>query len=288
MGKDLYEKDERVRRLYDSAESILGFPLKMFSFEGPLEELTRTRVTQPAIFVLSCALDILLKDRGIAPIAAAGHSMGEYSALVSAGALTFEQGLKLVKLRGELMQRAGEIAPGTMAAVIGLEESVLREVCEQVEGVVVPANYNSPGQLVISGEVEAVERAMEAAKKRGAKLVKRLVVSGAFHSPLMETASEELYEALDDTEFKAPRFPVYANVTARPVETPVNIREALKKQLVSPVLWMESMNNMASVASRFLEVGPGKVLTGLMKRINRKVEMIPIGNWEAVAKIDMG
>lgn len=285
MGEDLYRKDLRVRELYDAAEAYLNFPLKKLSFAGPLEELTRTRITQPAIFVMSCAVDLLLKERGIEPVAAAGHSLGEFSALISSEALTFEQGLRLVKLRGELMQKAGEIRPGAMAAIIGLAGEKVSEICDEIDEIVIPANFNSPGQVVISGEVNAVSAAMEACKKNGARFVKQLTVSGAFHSPLMEYACEELYEALDETEFGASKFPVFANVTAEPASSREEIRELLKKQLLNPVQWDLTIRNMAPLVDVFLEVGPGKVLTGLVKRIDNTLEAIPVNSYEAVSSI---
>lgn len=282
MGEDLYTEDSRVREIYDAAENFLDFPLKKLSFAGPIEELTQTCFTQPAIFVMSCAVDLLLKEHGIIPAAAAGHSLGEFSALVSAGAVTFEAGLKLVKLRGELMQKAGEIRPGAMAAVIGLDGDKVDECCENTPGVVIPANFNSPGQLVISGEVEAVEKAMTACKDAGAKIVKRLTVSGAFHSPLMEFAGEQLFAALDETEFSQPLYPVYHNVTAEPATSPEEIRGLLKKQLLNPVRWETSMLNMRKICGRFVEAGPGKVLTGLLKRIDRTAELITAGSFEEI------
>ena len=282
MGEDLYREDSRVRELYNAAEAYLNFPLKKFSFAGPIDELTKTRITQPAIFVMSCAVDLLLKERGIEPVAAAGHSLGEFSALVSSGALTFDQGLTLVKLRGELMQKAGEIRPGAMAAIIGLAGEKIGEICAETGGIVIPANFNSPGQVVISGEVDAVLDAMDSCRKIGARIVKRLTVSGAFHSPLMEYACEELYQALDETEFGDSMFPVFANVSAEPASSVEGIRELLKKQLLNPVKWDSTIRNMAPLTDAFLEVGPGKVLTGLVKRINHSLEAIPVNNYETV------
>ena len=285
MGEDLYREDSRVREIYDAAEYFLGFPLKKLSFAGPLEELTQTRITQPAIFVMSCAVDLLLKERGITPVAAAGHSLGEFSALVSAASLTFEAGLKLVKLRGELMQTAGEIRPGTMAAVIGLDRKLVDKCCAETAGVVIPANYNSPGQLVISGEIQAVEKAMLACKKAGAKIVKKLVVSAAFHSPLMEFASEKLFRAIDETEFEEPLFPVYQNVTAEPAASADDIKVLLKKQLLNPVRWENTIINMRKAADTFIEAGPGQVLTGLAKRIDRTAELINASNLKLISEI---
>lgn len=285
MGEDLYREDSRIRELYDAAENFLGFPLKRLSFAGPLEELTQTRVTQPAIFVMSCAVDLLLKERGIFPAAAAGHSLGEFSALVSAGAITFQAGLKLVKLRGELMQTAGEIRPGAMAAIMGLSDDIVEKCCQNAGGIVIPANYNSPGQLVISGEIAAVEKAMELCKQAGAKIVKRLTVSGAFHSPLMEYACSELYAALDDTEFTMPQSLVYHNVTASPAESAEEIKALLKRQLLSPVRWETTIVNIRKTSAGFIETGPGKVLTGLVKRIDRDAVVMNANNLEAIRAV---
>lgn len=282
MGKDISNEYSRVRNLYDAAEVFLEFPLKKLSFEGPLEELTKTQYTQPAIFVASCAFDLLLKEKGVEPVAAAGHSLGEFSALVSSKTMTFEAGLKLVKLRGELMGKAGEINPGAMSAVIGLDAEIVEQICSETEGIVIPANYNSPGQLVISGEVEAVKNAGAKMKERGAKIVMPLNVSGAFHSPLMEFAIEELYSAIDDTEFFKPKFPVYTNVTAKPASSAEETRELLKKQLISPVRWENSIENMLTIAETFIEVGPGKVLTGLLKRIDKSKTGISVGTKESL------
>ena len=277
MGKDIYDEFSRIRELYDAAETFLGIPLKKLSFEGPIEELTKTQFTQPAIFAASCAFDLLLKEKGIHPVAAAGHSLGEFSALVSSQTMTFEAGLRLVKIRGELMGKAGELNPGAMSAVIGLDSAIVEEACKEIDGIVIPANYNSPGQLVISGEVEAVRQAGILMKERGAKIVKPLVVSGAFHSPLMEYAIEELYAAIDDTELFEPKFPVYTNVTAQPASSADETRELMKKQLVNPVRWENSVINMLNLADTFIEVGPGNVLTGLLKRIDRSKSGVPIG-----------
>ncbi len=268
MGKDLFENDPVAKELFEKADKVLGFSLSKTCFEGPDEELKQTKNTQPAIFLHSSVLAKLY--RGLQATMAAGHSLGEYSALVYAGALTFEDGLKLVRLRGELMQQAGVEQPGTMAAVIGLDPKSLGEVCCKAweTGIVQAANYNSPGQVVISGSVVGVRKAMELAKERGAKLVKELQVSGAFHSPLMESAKTGLKSALEKTEIKDARIPVYANVTAKPVRKAADIRELLLQQLTSPVRWEESVQNMAADgATQFVEIGPGKVLQGLVKRI---------------------
>ncbi|MBI3005203.1 MAG: ACP S-malonyltransferase [Ignavibacteriales bacterium] len=274
MGKDLYEGNDEARSLFEHADRILGFPLSTICFDGPDDELKQTKNTQPAIFLHSVVLTRIFL--GLKAGMAAGHSLGEYSALVFAGALSFEDGLKLVRLRGELMQRAGVEQPGTMAAVVGLDAKVVGEICCKAweSGVVQAANLNSPGQVVISGSVEGVRKAMEMAKERGAKLVKELQVSGAFHSPLMESAKTGLKAALDATEIHDASIPVYANVTAQPVQKAEEIRELLFQQLTSPVRWEESVANMArDGATAFVEVGPGKVLQGLVKRIDASVEI---------------
>jgi len=273
MGKDLYESFPQVKELYEYANEILGFELTRVCFEGPEEELKQTYVTQPAIFTHSIAVTNLVKDK-ITPSFAAGHSLGEYTALVSAESLTFGDGLKLVKLRGEQMQKAGTLNRGTMAAIIGLDSKLIEEACSEASsaGIVQVANYNSPGQVVISGSVEGVKQAMVIAKKKGAKLVKELVVHGAFHSPLMEPAKEELRKSIDNTEFSKVKIPVYRNVDALPTipKSDVSeIRDSLYKQLTSSVRWDESVLNMVKDgADEFIELGPGKVLQGLVKRIS--------------------
>ncbi len=288
MGKDLYESFPLARTFYDRAEEILGFPLKKYSFNGPEEELKQTRVTQPALFVHSVIVDQILKEAGIRPEIVAGHSLGEYSALVSAEALSFEEALPLVKLRGELMQHAGEIRPGTMAAILGLSDEEVEALCREASasGVVVPANYNSPGQLVVSGSVEGVRKAMELAKEKGARRAVELVVSGAFHSPLMESAIEKLKEAIENADFRKPRVPLVPNVTAQATTDPAEIREQLVRQLVQPVRWVESVREMVRQgATQFYEVGSGRVLTGLLKRIDRSVSCTPVGTVETLSKM---
>ncbi len=268
MGKDLCAQFPAAGELFRKADAILGFSLSKICFEGPEEDLRQTKNTQPAIFLHSVAIWTVLNPHDAAM--AAGHSLGEYSALVAAGALAFEDGLRLVRMRGELMQQAGEDNPGTMAAVIGLDAEVVEEVCRtsRSEDIVQTANFNSPGQIVISGSVSGVRKAMEAAKSRGAKLVKELVVSGAFHSSLMQSAKDGLKVALDGTEFREAKIPVYANVSAKPVQKADEIRASLFEQVTSPVRWEETIVNMsADGASRFVEIGPGKVLQGLVKRI---------------------
>ena len=278
MAKDLYDAFPKVKEIYKKANDILGFDLADISFNGPDDKLKQTFITQPAIFTHSYVLTYLLKQKITAEYTA-GHSLGEYSALVYAGALGFEGGLKLVKLRGELMQKAGDMQKGTMAAVMGLEEDALVDICNEAssDGIVQVANFNSPGQIVISGSVEGVKSAMALAKEKKAKLVKELVVHGAFHSPLMEPAKEKFKEALDNTAFDSLMIPVYANVSAEaltPISSPDEIRGSLLNQLTSSVRWEQSVKNMIKDgADEFIELGPGKVLQGLVKRISDKVEI---------------
>ncbi|MEA2062784.1 MAG: ACP S-malonyltransferase [Gemmatimonadota bacterium] len=283
MGRDLYEKYESVRVLFERAAGILGFDLASRCFEGPADELNQTRVTQPAIFVHSVAVYELLRDRGFKADIVAGHSLGEYSALVATGCLDFEEGLRLVGRRGSLMQEAGSQAPGTMAAVIGLQGSSLEELCDQDPGVAVVANTNCPGQVVISGEVEAVERVMQSAKGAGAKIAKKLKVSGAFHSPLMEQARQDMKSALAEAAFISGNIPVVANVTAEPETDPEKVRDLLERQITGPVRWQQSVERMAALGvQRYLELGPGNVLTGLMRRIDRNLEASAVGTLEQI------
>ncbi len=285
MGKDLYENHERARALFDRANEIMETDLKQICFEGPAEELKQTKFTQPAIFVHSVIVAELL---GIQPDAAAGHSLGEYSALVTAGALTFEDGLRLVKKRGELMQESGTRSPGTMAAVIGAEADLVDEACREAAeaGIVQAANFNSPGQIVISGSIDGVDRAMEILKAKGVRLVKKLPVSGAFHSPLMQYAQDELGAVLDATPISDARFPVYTNVTARPVTEAAAIRDNLLRQVTSPVLWHNSMDQMlADGLERFIESGPGNVLQGLLKRISADAPCLAVGTHEELMSL---
>lgn len=267
MGKDLYEKSPLAKELFEKANEILGFRITDIMFEGTAEELKETKVTQPAVFLHSV---ILAKTLGedFKPEMVAGHSLGEFSALVAAGALTFEDGLKLVSQRAMAMQKACEITPSTMAAVLGLDDKVVEDVCSTIEGVVVPANYNCPGQLVISGETTAVEAACVAMKEAGAKRALILPVGGAFHSPMMEPAREELAAAIEKTTFSTPVCPVYQNVPASAVTNPDEIKQNLIIQLTAPVKWTQSVQNMvADGGTLFTEVGPGNVLQGLVKKI---------------------
>ena len=267
MGKVLYESSPEAKALMDKANDILGFNITDIMFGGTDEDLKATRVTQPAIFIHSVALALCTPGLP-APDMVGGHSLGEFSALVAAGAVSFEDGLRLVAVRANEMQKCCEKVPGTMAAIIGLPNETVEEVCAGVPGVVIPANYNSDGQIVISGEKEAVLAACEALKAAGAKRALPLPVGGAFHSPLMEPARAELAKAIEATEVKAPRCPIYQNVTALPETDPVRIKENLLKQLTSPVRWTQSVKNMlADGADSFLELGPGIVLQGLVKRI---------------------
>jgi [acyl-carrier-protein] S-malonyltransferase len=273
MGKDLYDSSSEAKDLFEKANDILGFRITDIMFEGTDEQLKQTKVTQPAIFLHSV---ILAKSLGASfqPEMLAGHSLGEFSALVAAGALSFEDGLKLVSKRALAMQKACEIKPSTMAAVLGLEDAVVEEVCASIDGVVVAANYNCPGQLVISGEVEAINAACEAMKEKGARRALVLPVGGAFHSPMMEPAREELAAAIEATDIKSPICPVYQNVTASAVTDPAEIKKNLVTQLTAPVRWTQSVQAMvADGASLFTEVGPGKVLQGLVKKINKDSEV---------------
>jgi [acyl-carrier-protein] S-malonyltransferase len=272
MGKDLYETSAQAKELFEKANDILGFRITDIMFDGTADELKQTKVTQPAVFLHSVILAKTMGDN-FKPEMVAGHSLGEFSALVAAGALTFEDGLKLVSQRALAMQKACEITPSTMAAVLGLEDNIVEEICESIDGIVVAANYNCPGQLVISGETSAVESACEALKAAGAKRALMLPVGGAFHSPMMEPAREELAEAIEATTFATPVCPVYQNVPATAVTNPEEIKANLIIQLTAPVKWTQSVQNMiADGATLFTEVGPGNVLQGLVKKINKEVE----------------
>ncbi|AWG23975.1 ACP S-malonyltransferase [Flavobacterium kingsejongi] len=269
MGKDLYENSALAKELFEKANTILGFRITDIMFEGTAEALKETKVTQPAVFLHSV---ILAKTLGedFKPEMVAGHSLGEFSALVANGTLSFEDGLTLVSKRALAMQKACEIKPSTMAAVLGLEDKIVEEVCASIDGIVVAANYNCPGQLVISGETSAVEKACEAMKAAGAKRALILPVGGAFHSPMMEPAREELATAIENTAFSEPLCPVYQNVTAAAVSDPAEIKKNLITQLTAPVRWTQSVQQMiADGATSFTEVGPGKVLIGLVGKIDK-------------------
>jgi [acyl-carrier-protein] S-malonyltransferase len=269
MGKDLYDHNPLAKEMFHSANDILGFDITKIMFEGTEDELKQTKVTQPAIFLHSTILATCLGDQ-FNPDMVAGHSLGEFSALVANKTLRFEDGLKLVYQRALAMQKACEMEPSTMAAILGLEDNVVEEICAAIDGVVVPANYNCPGQLVISGSFPAVETACEKLTEAGAKRALILQVGGAFHSPLMEPAREELAAAIKATTFNQPICPVYQNVTASGVTDPEEIKANLVAQLTAPVRWTQTMHNMiADGASEVIEVGPGKVLQGLFKKVDR-------------------
>jgi [acyl-carrier-protein] S-malonyltransferase len=284
MGKDLFEGNETAKKIYQAADEIVGFPLSNVCFVGPEEELRSTKNTQPAIFLHSYILTQLKKN--LVADMTGGHSLGEYTSLVYAGALSFEEGLKLVRLRGELMQRAGEENRGTMAAVLGLTPNVIADVCIKISkeiGIVQPANINSPGQVVISGSIDGIREAMTALKMRGAKVVKELSVGGAFHSPLMSSAQEGLSKALDAATIKDSNIPVYSNVTGNAETKGDRFRALLKEQLTSPVRWEAIINAMsADGAISFIEIGPGKVLQGLIKRTNASATVTGIEKLDEV------
>lgn len=272
MGKDLFDNSVTARELFEIANQILGFQITDVMFEGIAEDLRQTRITQPAIFLHSVILARTLKN--FRPSMVAGHSLGEFSALVANGALSFEDGLSLVYKRALAMQKACETVPSTMAAIVGVDDSVVEEVCSEIDDVVVPANYNCPGQLVISGSFAGIDKACELLTQRGAKRALKLAVGGAFHSPLMEPAREELETAIMNTHFNTPMCPVYQNVTAGPVSDPADIRRNLVAQLTAPVRWTQTVQNMVKDgAVSFVELGPGKVLQGLIKKIAPESEV---------------
>jgi len=283
MGKDIYQEFPQCREVFDLANEKLGYDLKTICFEGPEDLLKQTENTQPALYVHSIAIFELLKDFQIS--ASAGHSLGEYSALTAAGVFKFEDGLRLVRMRGKLMQESGTRNLGTMAAIVGLTIDKVNEICESLKeiGVVQPANFNSPGQIVISGDVNAVRKAIELAKQNGAKLAKELIVSGAFHSPLMNYAYENISIELEKVNFAEPNFPVYSNVTAEKFTNTDEIKNLLVKQIISPVKWQQIVENMIRDGIKtFVEVGAGKVLTGLIKRISPDIEVINVGTSEEI------
>lgn len=285
MAIDLFEQSVEAKEMIRTADDALGVNLSHIMFYGPEDQLKQTEFTQPAIFLHSVVLASLIRTLDCQ--GAAGHSLGEYSALVAAGAVQFYDAIQLVRFRGVEMQKAGETNPGAMAAVVGMEREPLEEICAQAsaEGVVQCANFNSPGQIVISGSVDGVHKAMELANEKGARMVKELVVSGAFHSPLMQPASDALGEKLKTANIYDAKFPVYANATAKPVTAADEIRERLHQQVTAPVLWEETIRNMiADGFDEFVEIGPGKVLQGLMKRIDRSIPVIGISTYEDVHK----
>jgi [acyl-carrier-protein] S-malonyltransferase len=285
MGKDLYENSSTARDIFNQADEILGTSLSKICFEGPEDLLKQTINTQPAIFLHSFVLTKLMNNINASMVA--GHSLGEYTSLVFAGAISFEDGLKLVRHRGELMQRAGEIEKGTMAAIVGLNTDTVIDICHKASsvGVVQCANFNSPEQIVISGSVEGVHKAVELAKSSGAKMAKVLVVSGAFHSPLMASARESFKAVLSSAKIQDAKIPVYANVTGKPVQKANEIRTLLIEQLTNPVLWEQSIKQMISDGAKmFVEIGPGKVLQGLVKKIDGNVTTQGIDKFNDVLK----
>ena len=269
MCHDLFIKYDNVKPLFKRAETILGFDISKIMFEGTKEELTQTKVTQPAIFIHSMAILKVLED-SFKPDLVAGHSLGEFSSLVAAGVLNFEDGLRLVSIRAKAMQKSCESTNGTMAAILGLDNSIIEEICSNIEGTVVAANYNCPGQVVISGEVSAVKNACEKLSETGARRALILPVGGAFHSELMKDAKDELSKAIKETSFNSPICPIYQNVNGKPEHLVDNIKRNLISQLTSPVKWTQSVNKMIEDGCQdFIEIGPGKVLQGLIKKINR-------------------
>ncbi len=285
MAKDLYDNSVEAREMIKTADDALGINLSYILFNGPEDQLKQTEFTQPGIFLHSVILASII--RTLQPDAAAGHSLGEYSALVAAGSIQFYNAVKLVRARGKAMQQAGIVNPGTMAAVVGLATDKVEESCSEASsfGIVQCANFNSPGQIVISGSIDGVKKAMEICKAKGAKLVKELVVSGAFHSPLMSSAKEELLEELNNTDIYDARFPVYANVTAEAVTSKDEIKKLLYEQVTSPVKWEQIIKKMADDGiTEFYEIGPGKVLQGLAKRITPGIKCINIDKYSEVEK----
>ncbi len=288
MGHDLYQEYAKVRELYAQANDIVGFNIAEKSFNGAQEEINQTYITQPTIFVHSYILFELLKEIDILPEMTAGHSLGEYTALTAAGCLDFVEALRLVKLRGELMQNASDYQKGTMAAIIGLDNESVESICREAsqKGIVGIANYNSPGQIVISGTLTGVQLAMQLAKEKNARRVVELQVSGAFHSPLMEPALKTFNEELQKLEFKKPSIEFFSNVTGSIVTEPDELKQLLAKQLSSPVLWMQTIREMQQAgASVFFEVGPGTVLTGLLRRINRELSATAVNSLQQFIKL---
>ena len=270
MGKNLYDNSALAKELFDRTNKILGFDITSLMFSGTDEDLKQTKVTQPAVFLHSVIMAKTLGDK-FKPDMVAGHSLGEFSALVAAGALSFDDGLTLVSKRAQAMQKACELNPSTMAAIIGMEDAVIEQVCAEIDGIV-PANYNCPGQLVISGTNEGIDKAIAKFTEMGAKRALKLSVSGGFHSPMMEPARAELEKAINEVSFSKPVCPVYQNVTASPVTDPAEIKKNLVAQLTSPVRWTQTMQNMiANGLTEIVEVGPGAVLQGLMRKINRDI-----------------
>ncbi len=287
MAKDVYDNSPKVKEFVKKAEQAIDFNLSEVMFNGPVDALKQTDITQPSIFLHSIILTQLMDK--VKPDMAAGHSLGEYSALVAAGALDFTDALKLVRFRGQGMLQAGIDNPGTMAAIVGMESKKVEDICNEASsvGIVQCANFNSPGQIVISGSVEGVHKAMDLCKAGGAKLVKELVVSGAFHSPLMQSAKDKLSSQLEEVKIENAKIPVYANVTAKPVIESGGIKKLLNEQVTAPVRWEETIKNMIEDgADEFYEIGPGKVLQGLLKRIDPNVKSVGIDKFADLEKLD--
>lgn len=283
MGQDLFENSNLAKSYFETANEILGVDIQDIMFNGPEETLKQTQYTQPALYIVSVIIGKILLENGIKPTSAAGHSLGEYSAYALAGAYDFETGLKLVKVRANSMQKSGEEQPGTMAAIIGLDDESVQNITENITEIVVPANFNSPGQVVISGEIDAVNSAMNSAKEKGARMVIPLKVSGAFHSPLMTSAREQLAEMIDSIEIMDSMIPVYSNVSADPITQTDEIKDAMISQLERPVLWSQTILNMATNGiDHFMEIGTGRVLQGLCKRIDRSLVTSGVENWEQI------
>jgi [acyl-carrier-protein] S-malonyltransferase len=287
MGLDFFQNSAIGKEYFDTANEVLGYDIQNIIFNGPEETLRQTQYTQPAIFIVSAIISEILKSNQIEPGGTAGHSLGEYSALFSAGSFSYKTGLSLVQLRAENMHHAGQVNPGTMAAIIGMDSQDVIDICENIsnEAIVVAANFNSPNQTVISGSLYGVQKAMEAAKESGALKTVQLNVSGAFHSPLMKPAREALAENLKSVEITGAKVPVYVNFSAQPVKSADDVRTALISQLEMPVLWYKTIQNMSSKTASFLEVGPGKVLQGLNKRIDRSLNTRSIGSIDDVEDI---
>lgn len=282
MGKDLYENFSAAKKIFERADEALGFSLSRLCFEGPEEELRRTVHAQPALLTHAFACSSCLAEEGIAPQAVAGHSLGAFSALAAAGVWSFEDAVRLVRRRGELMETAGQ-GKGTMAAILGLEENVVAEICREVEGTVEPANVNAPEQIIVSGEKEAVSRVMQVAKEKGAKRVMELAVSGPFHSSFMKSAQEDFQKALGALTWAAPRFIFYSDIDAEPMDKVEAIRDALMRQLVQPVQWVRTVQRMRRDGHQvFGEIGPGRVLTGLVKKIDSEASCFPLGTAAAI------
>lgn len=290
MGKDLFEETELGFELFEVSNDIMKFDIKNIIFNGPEEVLKKTQYTQPALFIVSVIIGKLLLERGFIPDALAGHSLGEYSALSIAGSFDFRTGLELVKIRSESMAEAGQYKNGSMAAIVGIKDEIIIELCDNYdgEGVVTPANFNSPGQIVISGNKEAVFSIMETAKIKGARLCVELNVSGAFHSPLMQPARQKLKEAIERSVISDALFPVYANFNSKRVTKTKEIKESLIEQLEHPVLWSKSIMSMEKIGiNNFYEIGPGNVLKGLNKRINRKLNTVNIGTLQELENLNV-